>query len=288
MIIKELLQKSTQELPNRELGRLEVEVLLAHALGFTKEQLFCAYDQDASDASLDLFYAGLDRLKEGEPLSYVIGEKEFYDLSFKVGKGVLIPRPETEWLVEKIISLSTSHFSTGASIADIGTGSGCIGVSLAKNLPTAKIVLVDISPDALDIARENVSRHAVGDRALVIQSDLLNTIIDQHFDIIVANLPYIGEKKFHFVAQDVDKYEPHIALYGGHDGLQLYKKMFQQIQDMKSKPSYLFGEFGFAQTEDISSLLDTFFVQSGGVYEIVPDLAGIDRYFIVSLAGLPL
>ncbi len=288
MNIKELLQYAIQELSNRELARLDAEVLLAHVLGYSKEQLFCSYDQDVPGASVDLFYAGLMRLKDGEPLAYVIGEKEFFGLSFKVGREVLIPRPETEWLVEKIINLSKSHFSNGVSIADVGTGSGCIGISLAKHLPAAQVMLVDISLDALKIARENIFQHEVDDRVSVTQSDLLNTIIDQHFDIIVANLPYIGEEKFHFVSQNVDKYEPHIALYGGHDGLQLYKKMFQEIIKMKSKPSYLLGEFGFAQTEEMSSLLNTFFVHLGGRYEIIPDLAGIDRYFIVSLGGLPL
>lgn len=288
MIIRDLLNQAEGELAGRESRRLEVEVLLAHALGMTKEQLFCSYQQEVEDARLHLFYQGVGQLREGRPLTYILGEKEFYGRSFVVREGVLIPRPETEWLVEKVLRLVGAYFPYSASIIDIGTGSGCIGLSIAKEVPNARVDLVDISEEALVIARENAERLGLTDRVAISQSDLLNQKFDQTFEIMVANLPYIGTEKYHFLASDVEKYEPHVALFGGYDGLQLYKKLFQQIVSLKHPPKFLLGEYGFAQTDDLVALLNTFFVHGGATYRIVQDLAGIDRYFIVSLAGLPL
>lgn len=286
MTIGQLLKEGESQLSHREMARLEVQVLLAWILELTKEQLFCSYDEGVTEDTIERFSEAVRLLAEDKPLAYITHEKEFYGLDFYVDGRVLIPRPETEWLVEKVIALSRSRGFT--KIVDVGTGSGAIGLSLAVSLPPANVVLVDISPDALDVTRMNASRFGVTERVIIQKSDLLNTICDQYFDVIVANLPYIGTEKFHFVAADVDRYEPHLALYGGSDGLQLYTKLFQQIVDMPHQPKYLLAEYGFAQTEELRALLDTFFVQLGATYAIVQDLAGIDRYFIVSFEGLPL
>ncbi len=286
MTIGQLLREGETQLAHREMARLEVQVLLAWILEVTKEQLFCSYDEGVTEDTIERFSDAVRLLAEDKPLAYITHEKEFYGLEFYVDGRVLIPRPETEWLVEKVIALSKDRGFT--EIVDVGTGSGAIGLSLAVSLPGAHVSLVDISSDALAVARMNAARFGIEDRVIMQESDLLNTICDQYFNIIVTNLPYIGTEKFHFVAADVDKYEPHLALYGGPDGLQLYTKLFQQVVDMPHRPKYLLGEYGFAQTEALRALLDTFFVQLGATYAIVQDLAGIDRYFIVSFEGLPL
>ncbi len=288
MTLGELLREGEQVISHRSVPRLEVEVLLAWMLGISKEQLFCSHDNGLTDDTIERFWEYVDQLAEGRPLAYIMNEREFYGVPFYVDERVLIPRPETEWLVEKVIELAGEKNRTDFSVVDVGTGSGAIGLSIARSLPRADVTLVDISEEALEVARRNAEGLALSGRVEILQSDLLNTIIDQHFDIIVANLPYIGETKYRFIAHDVEKYEPHVALFGGSNGLQLYTKLFQQIREMKMRPKYLLGEFGFAQTESLQELLDTFFVHHGGRAEIFQDLAGIDRYFIVSLDGLPL
>lgn len=289
MTIGQLLKDGEAQLAHRGMARLEVQVLLAWILEVTKEQLFCSHDEGVSEDTIARFFDSVAQLREDKPLAYITHEKEFYGLSFYVDERVLIPRPETEWLVEKVVDmLKRFEKSVPVRILDVGTGSGAIGLSLAVQLPSAEVTLVDVSSHALEVAHMNAERFRVADRVTLLESDLLSTICDQEYDIMVANLPYIGTETFHFVAADVDRYEPHLALYGGADGLQLYTKMFQQVLDMKSRPKYLLGEYGFAQTEALRALLDTFFVQHGATYTIVQDLAGIDRYFIVSFESLPL
>ena len=290
MTIGELLRVGEQGIAHRSAARLEAEVLLAWILDISKEQLFCSYEQGLTEDTVLKFQEYVSDLADGRPLAYIIGEREFYGLPFYVDERVLIPRPETEWLVEKAIGLAGEREKnrTDFSIVDVGTGSGAIGLSIAHTLPEASVILVDISSEALEVAKKNCERLGLASRVDIFESDLLGTVLDRSFDIVVANLPYIGQEKNRFIAADVEKYEPHVALFGGHDGLQLYTKLFQQIGEMKVAPKYLLGEFGFAQSAALQELLDTFFVQKGGTARIFQDLAGIDRYFIVSLEGLPL
>lgn len=290
MTIGQLLKEGEAVLTHRSARRLEVEVLLAWLLDISKEQLFCSYDESVSDDTIERFHEYVDQLREGRPLAYIMHEREFYGRKFYVDERVLIPRPETEWLVEKGMELSRG-LSSGASplsLVDIGTGSGAIGLSLAAEIPSANVVLADISAEALDVVKMNADRLGICENVDFFVSDLLNNLFDHKFDIIVANLPYIGVEKFHFIAADVEKYEPHVALFGGVDGLQLYKKLFQQIDELPYTPKYLLGEYGFAQTEALELLLSTFFVHKKISYKTFQDLAGIDRYFAVSFDGLPL
>jgi release factor glutamine methyltransferase len=184
-------------------------------------------------------------------------------------------------LVEQTLRLVRSDLHP--RILDLGTGSGAIGISLALELPEADLVLADVSGDALEVATINVEKYALSPRVSIVLSDLLNNFVDQKFDLIVANLPYIGERKYRFISADVEKYEPHVALFGGEDGLELYKKMFQQLGHLVEMPRFILGEFGFAQSEDMRLLLNNFFERYGASIEILPDLTGIDRVFIVSL-----
>ncbi len=288
MTVRELLIEGEGELRGRETGRLEAQVLLAKLMKLTKEQFFCSHEEAVSDAISEQFFQHIEELKQGRPLAYILGEKEFYGLSFCVSEETLIPRPETEWLVERTIQLAQSYFSDSLTVADVGTGSGCIGVSVASVTPQAKVVLLDISMEALRVATENVERHGIWDRTRVIQTDLLNAVLDQKFDIILANLPYIGTERHDFVADDVRQYEPAEALFSGSDGFDHYRRLFEQILLLPEPPSYLLGEFGASQGGEMLQLLESYFGKMGATFQIVRDLAGLDRYFIVSFRGLPL
>ena len=164
-------------------------------------------------------------------------------------------------------------------VLDVGTGSGCIAVTLAKKLPTALITGVDISEQALEVAEKNSNYHGVANNLRFQKSDLLENVTGA-FDVIVANLPYIGEEKYNFVSRETKAFEPHVALFGGPDGLLLYEKLFSQLKLVSYKPNLLIGEFGFLQAEAMSQLLNKFFVQES--WRIIKDLASIERVFVVA------
>jgi len=276
MKIAELLQKGTSFLHERKTGLLESEVLLAYVLGVGREYLF-AHSEDLVDGDLVALYEKyLDRVSDGEPLAYITGEKEFYGLNFYVDKRVLIPRPETEALVEEVLK----YLDGGSGkVLDVATGSGCIAVSVAKGCDECEVLALDLSEDALDVARLNVEQHGVEDRVQLAISDLLD-VIDEHeeFDVIVANLPYIGEVRNRFVDAATFDYEPKMALFGGEGGLELYEKMFLELSGKNIKFGLLVGEFGFGQSDEMAALLNRFFVDR---WQIVKDLAGIERMFVV-------
>lgn len=283
MNIQFLLNEGIELLTGRPTPRLDAQLILGYCLGLTKEQIFCSMDREVSGEVAAQYREFVQQVADGKPVSYITHSKEFFGLDFYIDERVLIPRPETEMLVEKTLELAKGLGRDSIRILDLGTGSGCIGISIAKELPSAQVVLADISQDALAVARKNVESFGLQSRISTVESDLLNNLFDQEFDIIVTNLPYIGEVKHRFVAADVEKYEPHLALFGGTDGLDLYKKLFQDLSRLKRLPKYILGEFGFAQTGDLTPVLNTNFIQKNMKWEIFPDLAGIDRVFIVYL-----
>ena len=285
MIIKEILKEGVTFLGASDTAVLDCEVLLMHVLGVEQDFLISHGDEDVSSDLAQLFRAYLERVKDGEPVAYLIDKKEFFGLDFFVDKRVLIPRPETEQLVESVLEyLSDFEGDRFCRILDVGTGSGNISVSIAKTLSDQErgsdIDAVDISEDALEVARLNAEQHGVEDKIRFYLSDLLENIDNgDEFDVIVANLPYIGEIEHRHVSEETEKHEPEGALFGGLDGLKLYKKMFQQIAEKKIGFKRIFGEFGYGQVGDMKELLDKYFEQR---WEVKKDLAGIDRMFIVS------
>lgn len=264
MKIKDLLQTGGNS--------LEKEVLLAHILNKSREFLLANPDYDISNESCIRFYEKIRGHERGVPIAYLTKHKEFFGLPFFVDERVLIPRPETEFLVEKVIDLVTSDIRL-KRIVDIGTGSGNIAVSLAKHLKSAEIFATDISDKALEVAKINAKKHDVV--VSFIKSDLLEELKEMEFDIIVANLPYIGTETNTFVSKETQAHEPHVALYGGSDGLELYEKLFNQVEDFK----YLLGEIGFMHREALEEFFKNYFPDAE--CEILPDLAGLDRYFII-------
>ncbi|MBU1151747.1 peptide chain release factor N(5)-glutamine methyltransferase [Patescibacteria group bacterium] len=270
MQIGELLQKSG--------GGLDAEVLLAFVIGVGREYLL-AHEEEEVDLRLeDLFFSYMERARNGEPVAYIVGAKEFYGLDFYVDDRVLVPRPETEMLVEEVI-LAVRELGRPAKVLDVGTGSGCIAVSVAREFVESGEIdfvdAVDISADALEVARVNALNQGVSEIVNLFEGDLMEGI-DEVYDVIVANLPYIGEETNRHVAEGVEKYEPKSALFGGGNGLDLYERLFEQVNELGF--GVLIGEFCYGQGEEIQELLDRFFP---GDFVIKKDLAGIDRVFIV-------
>lgn len=255
---------------------IAAEALLCFVLGKNKSFLISHAEFVLSEKQEKIFFELFSRLLKGEPLAYLINKKEFYGLEFFVDKRVLIPRPETELLVDTAIKCVKDY--NKPRILDLGTGSGCIAVAIAVNLLNAKITAVDLHKEALQVAAINAYAQGVGARVTFVQSDLLQNL-NEDFDLIVANLPYIGTKRFAFVNRESTEYEPHSALFGGEDGLRLYEGLFKQINQRGKLPKFLLGEFGFLQGQEVRALIKRYF--PANQLEILEDYAKIERIFMV-------
>ncbi|MFQ5594689.1 MAG: peptide chain release factor N(5)-glutamine methyltransferase, partial [Anaerolineae bacterium] len=239
--------------------RLDAEVLLAHALGISRPALLARLHDllpaKARTAIVELIHRRLHH----EPVAYLTGNKEFYGLNFYVDHRVLIPRPETELLVERALALRTTHCAlrhTQPHIVDVGTGSGCIAISLATHLPQAQVHATDISPEALEVARINAQRHAVEDRVHLTREDLLDGLEpDLRFDIIVANLPYVAKPELAQLPPDICGYEPvEPALVAGPDGMTLIRRLLAQAPTRLRRDGAVLLEIGARQGADVSAL----------------------------------
>lgn len=284
MVIAGLLKKAVESFKDYD-ALLDLEVVMSHLLGVDRSYLISHGDFEVDDFDSKLFDSYVERIRNGEPVAYIVNEKEFYGLNFYVDKRVLVPRPETEQIVDIVIKYIGENKVDGEKfrVVDVGTGSGNIAVSIAKHFENggdiSQIDAVDVSNEALEVAKININQHGVEHLVFAYQSDLLDVFEeDEDCGIIVSNLPYIGEVKNKFVSENVEKFEPNVALFGGNDGLELYKKMFQQVIEKRLKFNLIAGEFGFSQREEMEKLLNKYFEHK---FEIKKDLAGIDRIFIV-------
>lgn len=242
--IKRLLDWTTEHFAKKgfEGGRLDAEILLAEALGCQRIQLYTQFNDVPEESLLATFRDWVKRRAKGEPVAYLVGQKEFYSLAFEVNSNVLIPRPETEHVVVQAVDLA-GKFPPPCSILDVGTGSGCIAVTLAKQIEDAQIVAVDINGDALDVARSNAVKHQVQERIEFFESDLLAAVpTERQFDLIVSNPPYIGTEEEGTVDEAVRKYEPAIALFSGGDGTAAIRGLVQQSAERLKAGGYLVFE----------------------------------------------
>ena len=282
MIINDLLNQGIKSLGDKPSASLDVEVVLSHVLGEDRGFLFMNPNFNVSDELACLFLNYIGRIGSGEPVAYITNLKEFYGLDFFVDDRVLIPRPETEEIVTKVLKFLDESCNSSLRILDVGTGSGNIPVAIAASFDMDRDILidaVDISENALQVAQLNIETHCVEDRVHVFQGDLLEVIDEgEEYDVIVANLPYIGEIENRFVSPETEKYEPNLALFAGVDGLSLYEGMFQEMVDKSLKYGLLIGEFGAGQRESMGKLLEKYFPER---WSIENDLAGIERVFIV-------
>jgi release factor glutamine methyltransferase len=255
---------------------IEGEILLRHVLGITRAQLFSDLDGDVSLSQIDKLMKLVARRMSGEPSAYIIGRREFYSLDFKVEKNVLIPRPETELLVEKAIGLCRSF--PISKVADIGTGCGAIAISLAMKLPEITIYATDISSAALEVARENCKRHGVMDKIILLQGDMLEPL-PEAVDMIVANLPYVRESDMS--AKGPLSFEPRLALNGGEEGLDKIKTLCGQACGKLNSKGILLLEIGQGQAEAVTINLHNIFPLA--LIEVERDLAGIERLICLRL-----
>ena len=260
---------------------LEAQVLLAHTLQKPKAWVLAHPEAELSLAEQHDINNYAARRGNGEPLPYLLGHWEFYGLDLLVTPAVLIPRPETELLVERALDWLRRHPACRRA-ADIGTGSGCIAITLAKHIPDLKVLASDLSPQALDVARQNAARHRVAERITFIQADLLalqGMIPTQSCDLIAANLPYIPSTTLEGLP--VSQFEPCLALDGGENGLDLIRRLLHQAPDCLSPHGCLLLEIEAGQGETARGLAQTAFPQ--GQVTVLADLAGHDRLVVVEL-----
>lgn len=257
-------------------------LLLEHLLGESRSGLLLRWPEPFPPEREADWQRLLERKASGEPVQYIVGEQEFYGLPFKVTPAVLIPRPETELLVEQIVRIGRQLWGEGAAprVADIGTGSGAIAVSLAVQCPGWQVMASDISPSALEVARENAARHRVEERVAFVEGDLLGPWIErgERLDAVVSNPPYIPEGEEPALQPEVRLYEPHTALFGGADGLDPYRRLTEQLRRLPAMPQLVGFEVGQGQAADVRGLLEE--AADWDEVLIVPDLAGIDRHVI--------
>jgi release factor glutamine methyltransferase len=248
--------------------RRDAEVLLAHLLGWDQAALLTHPERLLSPTEAVQFESFVTRRAACEPMQYILGAQEFFGLLFEVSPAVLIPRPETEHLVEAVLA----HVGREANvhIVDVGTGSGAIAVALARALPRSQVTAVDISLAALEVARRNAERHGVLERLTLLQSDLLAVVDGVDFDLVVSNPPYVADGDV--LEPQVFQYEPHSALYAGPTGLEVYERLIPQACKVLKPHGWLILEIGFGQQVAIHALLDEWHA-----VEFVNDLQGIPR-----------
>jgi release factor glutamine methyltransferase len=263
--------------PHPERARLDAEVLLLHTLSQDRAWLIAHWNDDAESVTEKTYANLITRRQAGEPLQYITGKSDFFGLPFSVGPGVLIPRPETEHLVEEVIRLVAQFQAAELKIADIGTGSGIIAVALANALPNALLTAVDCSPQALTIARENAHTHQVESRIDFREGDLLAPLAAQKFHIIASNPPYIPTSDHDSLSVEVRDHEPHAALFAGEDGLAIYRRLVPEARALLLPGGWLVLEIGFDQQSAIENLL---LANAYREVHFIPDYQGIPRVAI--------
>jgi release factor glutamine methyltransferase len=247
-------------------------MLLLDLLGRDKAWLMAHWEEELSGEQATHYMELLDRRYRGEPIQYITGETEFYGLPFRVTPDVLIPRPETEHLVERTFGLAAGF--QAARVVDVGTGSGAIALALAHHLPNAAITATDFSATALTIARRNAELNGVADRIRFLEGDLLGPVAGEQFDIVVSNPPYVPLADHDSLAVEVREHEPALALFAGDDGLDIYRRLIPASFAALVSGGFIALEIGYGQSPAIGELL----AKSGfDQIEFAPDLQSIPR-----------
>lgn len=276
--VKALLQQAIIALSEAgcDAPRLDAEVIFAYVLQQDRSWLYAHSDEAIAQVVAEAFERCIQRRAKREPVAYITGRREFFGLTFEVTPHVLIPRPETELLVEETLQLLKQEKPL---IADVGTGSGCIAVSLALHLPGATIIATDVSVDALAVARRNAIRHGVAKRIYFIQDDLLASL-NRPIDVLVSNPPYISAGELKTLAPEVRHYEPQFALTDGGSGLSIIERLLATAATVVKPGGFLLLELGAGQGVQVLSLARARCLKAG--FEIKQDLAGRDRMLVGS------
>ncbi len=278
MTLKQALGRAREILITNDIedAPLEAELLLRHTLKIGQVQLYLDLDHELDSEQEETFWHLVERRLSPEPIAYILGHREFYGRDFCVDRSVLIPRPESELLVERALKLAQNH--TVSTIAEVGTGCGAITISLALNLPQAKIYATDISVPALKVARFNCQKHGVVNRVCLLAGDMLDPL-PEPVDLIVANLPYVKESELSHICSTNS--EPLLALDGGSDGLARIRQLCQQVGDKLRPGGCLLLEIGHGQERAVTALLRSLFPSAK--IGVAPDLSGIGRVISLTL-----
>jgi release factor glutamine methyltransferase len=258
--------------PHRDRARRDAETLLLHLLGKNRAWMLAHFDDELGYEWAEQYIAMLERRFAGEPIQYILGETEFYRLPFRVAPDVLIPRPETEHVVEKVVALAPQF--NRPRIVDVGTGSGAIAVALAHEWADAVVTATDVSASALEVARDNARRTGFADRVRFVEGDLLDPVAGEQFDIVVSNPPYVPDGDRESLAVEVRDYEPGQALFAGADGLDVYRRLIPQALAALVPGGYLVLEIGHGQEPPVGALLAEAGFKDA---EFNADLQGIPR-----------
>lgn len=258
--------------------RLSGELLLGHVLGLERIQLYTLFDRAVDKPQLATLRELVKRAGEHEPVAYLVGRCEFYSLPLKITPDCLIPRPETEHLVEKAVLFLRERIG-GQHVLDLCTGSGCIAAAIAKNVKEVQVVATDISDAALKVAAENVEKLNLAEKIRLLCGDLFDPVIegidDGRFDLIISNPPYVSEPEYAALDKNVKEYEPKDALLAGADGLDVYRRILEKVDGFLKPDGALMMEIGYAQGAEIRKLLE-----EGGVFKTITiekDFANNDR-----------
>lgn len=288
MKLQEILEKTIQFFKDKKLDtpRLDAELLISHVLKCQRIELYLKYDQPLKKEEIDFSRELVVRRAKGEPVAYIVEQKDFYGFTFFVNKNVLIPRPETEHLVEDALEWlqKNDKINQAIWIADLGAGSGCVGLSLLKKLPNAKLMSVEVSKEAYEVIRINAEKLGVSDRLVLVQQDVSLVLQDElkkneisGFDLIVSNPPYIA-KNDKDVQDSVKTFEPHLALFADNEGMQLIQKWSAHFHPFMQPESLLLMEFGSTQGPKVLEHFQK--LNQFKNLKIKKDLASLDRYIV--------
>jgi release factor glutamine methyltransferase len=275
--VLELIQNTTAFFQRKgvESPRLSIEYLLAEAMGKRRLDLYLDYDQRLPEQILEPLRDKVRRRSEGEPLQHLLGSWEFFGRRFKTDRRALIPRPETERLAELMLNQIPATILPGTRLADIGTGSGVLAVTLALERPGLEVVAIDLSADTLALARENAYVYEVDGRIVWLQTDLLSGV-DADFDFLVANLPYIPTAEIAKLSREV-QHDPRIALDGGEDGLEVIRRLAEQAPPRLKPGGSIFLEIGISQSGGVVDILEK---ENFRDISVEKDYQGVERFVI--------
>ncbi len=276
--VGEMLKHARSEFKRNGIGewRLDAEWLMSHVMGKERMEILLHPNMEMKREEQERFFQLMHRRIQGEPLQYILGTQEFMGLTFKVDQRVLVPRQDTETLVEEALRVMKRDWGGAGRILEVGTGSGAIAISLAKLLPHSFVTAVDLSPEALSVAAVNARIHGVDSRITFLKSDFLRDTLPndgERYHLLVSNPPYIPSDEIEGLQREVKDYEPRMALDGGEDGLLFYRTIKEKAPSLLYKGGMVLMEVGYNQAEKVGEILSDTFHH----IEMIRDLAGIER-----------
>ncbi len=270
MVIRELLTETSTALSGIDNYMFEAHLMVRTVFALTPMDLVLSHKKEADPLKVEVVREYVRRRINGEPIQYILGTQEFMGIEFEVSKNVLIPRADTETLVEVVLQ---NLGKNGASVLDLCCGSGCVGLALACHNKRVYLRGVDISPDAVALSARNAEKIGVADRARFELKDVMSEHLSGKYDVIVSNPPYIRTEVIPTLMREVQEFEPHLALDGGEDGLMFYRRITAEAEQLLNKGGILAFEIGYDQGESVSAIMENSFSDVA----VVKDLCGNDR-----------